>query len=263
MKRLSRNLTAILSLLVMLAVLSTATFAWYTVINRVSGGSINFTAAINEGGGDLAIGWRREDTTSFSLTFDEPNIDFYPMIPRNIASIDVTRYQDFVAGNFNSSNQTKNTLGEWICSVPGQDIDPYICTGTVGSTKQNYFYLINRSDTYNMDVSVVYDIMGSDLGSKLRVAIFVGSSTGSQLLKGIMASNNDIHYGNIVSGQKVDDILTMPEIYRQTLAITFPVPKEDYAIISLVAWLDGAVMTDDDAEQNVTFGLRFDGIAVV
>ena len=262
MKILSRNLTAILLLLVMLAVLSTATFAWYTVINRVSGGSINFTAAINEGGGALAIGWKSTDTTSFALTFDEPNIDFYPMIPRNMPTIDATKYQDFVSGNFNTSNQTKNSLNEWICSVPGQSISPYICTGTADSAKQNYFYLINRSDIYNLEVSAVYDIIGAEINDKLRVAMFVGTTASNQLFKGIMANNNDIHYGNIVSGQKVDDILTMPDTYRQTLEITFPVPKQSFVVVSLVAWLDGAIMTDEDAEQSVTFGLRFDGIAV-
>lgn len=246
----------------MLAVLSTATYAWYSVVNRAGANSITFTASSQEGGGDLAIGWKTEDTTSFVLNFDDPTNDLYPMIPRNMASIDVTKFSDFISGNFNSSNQTLNTLNELICTVPGQDANPYVCMGTTNTATQNHFFLMNRSDTFDMEVSVVYDITGTLISEKLRVAIFVGTTTQNQMLKGIMSNSNNIHYGDIFTGQKVSEIPIMTNVYRDTLEIKFNVNKEEYVVISLVAWLDGAVMTDDDAEKNVVFGVRFDGIAV-
>jgi len=260
--KLAHFITTVVSLLMMLAVLSTATYAWYTVVNRASGNSISFTAAINEGGGDLAIGWSIADTTSFSLNFDEPNNSLYPMIPRNMPAIDTTLINDFVIGNFNSSNQTKNTLEEWICSVAGQDVNPHICSGNSDVETQNHFYLINRNDTYNLEISVIYDITGADLGNKLRVAMFVGTTPGNQVLKGIMSNNENIHYGAIVQGQKVTDIPTMTGVYKPTIEIIFSIPNGEAVLVTLVAWLDGVIMTDDDAEKDVEFGIRFDGIAI-
>lgn len=260
--KLTHFITTALSLLLMLAVLSTATYAWYTVVNRASGNSITFTAAINEGGGDLAIGWSIADTTSFSLNFDEPDNSLYPMIPRNMPIINTTLINDFVIGNFNSSNQTKNTLEEWICSVAGQNVNPHICSGNSAVQTQNYFYLINRNDTYDLEVSVIYDIVGADLGNKLRVAMFVGTTPINQVFKGIMSNNEFIHYGDIVQGQKVSEIPIMTGAYKPTTEIIFRIPKGEPVLVTLVAWLDGVIMTDDDAEKEVSFGIRFDGIAI-
>ncbi len=260
--KLSSFIATVISLIMMIAVLSTATYAWYTVVNRASGNSITFTADINEGGGDLAIGWNVTDTTNFSLTFDEPNNSLYPMIPRNMPVIDSTLANDFALGSFNSSNQTKNTLEEWICAVAGQSVNPHICTGNSAVQKQNYFYLINRNSSYDLEVSVIYDIIGADLGNKLRVALFVGTTPTNQTLKGIMSNNEFIHYGDIIQGQKVADIPVMTGIYKRTTEIIFRIPRGEPVLVTLVAWLDGVIMTDDDAEKNVIFGIRFDGIAI-
>lgn len=255
----TKLLTAILSIIVLLSALSTATYAWYSAVNRAATNSISFTASSAKGGGDLAIGWSADDVTSFELSFDTPLDDLYPMIPINQAVLKSTTRNDFVYGNFNSSNQVQNTLGEWICSVAGQSVTPYICSG--GDNKQEFF-LINRSTDFDLEISVVYDITGDMLAEKLRVAIFAGGTASTMTLQGILAQSDNIHYGAIMAGDMVADIPKMEGAYTATLEAKFVLPKNSSTLISFVAWLDGAVMTDDDAELSAQFAVVFDGAAI-
>ena len=69
---LSRLFTTFAMILLIVFVLSTATFAWYSVAN-VAGttGDVSFKAgSMQEGeGGDLCISWSYNDTHSYSISF--------------------------------------------------------------------------------------------------------------------------------------------------------------------------------------------------
>lgn len=244
--------------LMLFAVLSTATYAWYSMTNRVSANSITFVAGSNSDGGDLAIGWSPDITNQYVLTFDVCNEKLSPMIPKERAELGQTSYDSFLF--FNSTTQALNEYGEWISNMVGTNAAPYTLTGSNNgaANKQGYFYLINKNRSLNLKIVLNYDITG-ELQEKLRIAFFTGDNPSSTVLRGILARNEDIHYGQINAGDKISDTQVMADVFTRTGTLTFDIPANRYVAVRLTAWLDGVDMSDVDGDKSTLFSLQFNG----
>lgn len=240
-------------------VLSTATYAWYRVVNRAVGNSVTFHADNNNsGGGDLTLTWDLDVLNNFSIDFNNPSNDLYPMIPINRAVVGETTYNEFVNDNFNTTTQTMNSLGEYVAKLTGMRIDPFLVGGNAKSGVQNYFYLINTNVDFAMEVDVLY-IYSGVLSDKLRIAFFEGPTKDEMKLLGVMSISEEIAYGAIQKNTPLTDIQTMPEVQRQTKEMTLTIPAGGHRVIAMVAWLDGNKMHDDNARQTTSFIVKFDG----
>lgn len=268
-KAISGIIISLLVLILLFVGISTATYAWYSAINRALGDSITFTSsAYEQVGGDLTIGWRINGGLN-ELTFDAPNSTLYPMIPKSEAVIGTTTYSDFI-NNFNYSAQSfNNELHTWIASFSGQNTTPYVCTGSDGGATFDYFYLNNRKTTEKQTVTIRYVING-DLAPYLRIALFMGDTLDTNSneqnlfgmrLYGILANTDTIHYDQVEENDIISDTPYMNDVHRQSSAITFLMNENSSKCISLVAWLDGVMISNQDIEKDTTFNITFDGIA--
>ena len=247
-------------LVMITVVLSTATYAWYRVVNRAVGNSVTFQAINNDtGGGDLTITWDLDNLNNYIIDFNNPTNDLYPMIPINEAKIDETTYAEFTTRNFNTTYQTVNAMGEYIARLAGVQIDPFILNGNVGGGTQNYFYLVNTNPEYEMNVDVIYLYSGV-LSDKLRIAFFVGDDPDSLVLKGIMSMSEDIYYGAIQKNAPLTDTQTMPDAYVRTKEMSINLPAGEHCCVAMVGWLDGVKMQDENSRQTTSFIVKFDGI---
>ena len=247
-------------LIMVTVVLSTATYAWYRVVNRAVGNSVTFQAINNDtGGGDLTITWDLDTLNNYIIDFNNPTNDLYPMIPISEAKIDETTYAEFTTHNFNTTFQTVNAMGEYIARLAGVQIDPFILNGNVGNDTQNYFYLVNTNVQYDMDVDVIYMYSGV-LSDKLRIAFFTGDDPDNMTLKGIMSMSEDIYYGAIQKNAPLTETPTMPDAYVRTKEMRLRIAPEGHCCVAMVAWLDGVKMQDENSRQTTSFIVKFDGI---
>lgn len=266
-------LISFLVLVLLFVGVSTATYAWYSAINRALGDSITFTSsAYDQLGGDLTIGWAKDSILN-ELTFDTPNSNLYPMIPKTEPVIGTTTYYQFVSNNFNYSGQRFNgDLQTWICSFGGQNTTPYTCIGsetTPDAAIYNYFYLTNRKTTEKQTITAKYVISG-DLSEELRVAIFIGDpvdtntdveNLASMRFMGILANNDTIYYDTISENDVVMDTPIMDNVYRTSSSISFLIDENSSKCCTLVAWLDGVLINNEDVLKTTSFNIVFDGIA--
>ncbi|NLL56050.1 MAG: hypothetical protein GX242_02430 [Clostridiales bacterium] len=259
----------IISFLVLVLVfvgVSTATYAWYSAINRALGDSITFTSSTHDQlGSELAIGWTKDSTLN-ELEFDAPKSSLYPMIPKTKATLFTTTYYDFITNNFNYSTQSfDNDLHAFICSIAGQNTTPFICKGTVDETEHDYFYLINKKTNEKQSITARYTIDG-ELASFLRIALFVGDEnpTGDDRenlrLYGILSNTDVIHYSTIQERDLVEMTPVMDDVHKESGTIKFTLNENQVKVIALVAWLDGVMLQNEDAEKNTAFSILFDGI---
>lgn len=240
-------------------VLSTATYAWYRVVNRAVGNSVTFHAdSNNSGGGELTLTWDLDVLNNFSIDFNNPSNDLYPMIPIKHAVVGETTYQEFVTNNFNTTTQTVNSLGEYVAKLTGMQIDPFLVNGNAKGGTQNYFYLVNTNDDLAMEVEVMY-IYSGILSDKLRIAMFEGEDPDNLVLLGVMSISEEIAFGAIEKNTPLNSIQTMPEVQRQTKEMKITIPAGGHRALALVAWLDGNKMHDDNARQTTSFIVKFDG----
>lgn len=257
---LARILFMCLAVLMLFAVLSTATYAWYSMSNRVSAEKISFVAGSNSDGGDLAVSWREDVRNSYTLTFNTCTDKLSPMIPKDAATVGETGYDDFLF--FNSTSQALNEYGEWICRFIGVNATPYTLTGSPDeldpSKEQGWFYLINRNETLGLKVTLNYEISG-ELQGRLRIAIFIGSDEDSTVFHGILSRTADIHYGRIQAGDKVSETPVMEDVFARTGSLNFNIAADSHVVIRLVAWLDGVDMTDYDGDKETVFSMQFTG----
>jgi hypothetical protein len=271
-KTISGILVSFLILVVVFVGVSTATFAWYSAVNRAIGNSITFTSeAQDQIGGDLAIGFS-SDTTLSSITFDTPQSTLYPMIPKTEADLGTTTYYDFITDNFNSSAQSFNeSLQDWICSYNGQDASPYTCVSTQTDPTiitYNHFFLVNKKLDTKQTVYVKYTITG-DLADCLHVALFIGDpnddnteeeNIDNMTLVGIMSNTSVIYYDIIAENDIVEDTPIMNNVQKDTSEIYFLINEDTYKYCTMVAWLDGVNITNDDATKDTSFKVTFEGI---
>lgn len=269
-RTVSGILVSALILILVFVGVSTATYAWYSAINRAIGDSITFTSSTNdETGGDLIIGWTKGGNSGH-LTFNQPNSSLYPMIPKTQPTIGTTTYNEFTQSNFNYSSQSfDNEIHAWICSFTGQNTFPYICSGSEGEDLYNYFFLTNRKTTEKQTITVRYTISG-ELAPYLRLALFIGDTTtdisnpehdiAGLKLYGILSTTDTIHYSAIKERDIVADTPVMDDVYRASGTVSFLMNENSTKSIALIAWLDGVMLTNEEMDKTTTFDITFDGI---
>lgn len=268
-KAITGLLVSLLILILLFVGVSTATYAWYSAINRAVGDSISFTSSTQDQmGGDLAIGWTNTSSLN-ALTFDTPQSNLYPMIPISQPVIDITTYSQFVNNNFNFSAQRySEALEQWICSFSGQSTTPYVCTVSDNSIAYQYFYIINKKTTEKQTVNIKYTITG-DLADALRVAVFIGDSESGNTdaqnlanlrLVGILANTETIYYKAIEENDIVNQTPVMSDVYRASSSISFLLNESSFKCCVMVAWLDGVIIDNDNESQTTGFNITFDGV---
>jgi hypothetical protein len=268
-KTISGIIISLLVLMLVFAGVSTATYAWYSAINRALGDSITFTSSAHDQmSGDLAIGWTRDSNLN-ELVFDTPKSSLYPMIPKTQALVGTTTYNDFMSNNFNYSAQNfDNDLYDWICSFAGQNTTPFLCTGTENDTVYDYFYLINKRTTDKQTISAKYSIDG-ELAPFLRIALFMGDANpentdeqnrADMRFYGILSNTATIHYSTINERDIVKDTPVMDNVHKESGAITFVINENSAKNIALIAWLDGVMIENEHVDKTTAFNITFDGV---
>lgn len=240
-------LTTLIMILVMLAGLSTATFAWFSANNRVSAGRISFEARTADVT-NLAIGW--------DVTSTEKSIEFIvpeaigPMIPTSAPTVNTTTYrafyESFKTSSIDSATRTFNAIPDIVrpCKLSGER------AGTISDT----FYVINRNETDSVIVSILSSIDGFNQ-PRLRVAVFVND----EFVRVLMSNPDEgSHYGDIVSGANADAFNT----FGANASYEMIIPAGEHVSVQLLAWYDGVLLEDDHGGQIANFAVTFTGRTV-
>ena len=237
-----------LMIVLLFAVLSTATYAWYSANNVVGSGIITFKSSSSDVGGFLTIG-KTKTATETEISFDKPG-DLSPMIPTFDGDIGNTKLGRFM--QFQKTYEGLNGAGQLVAMLDGTATTPLL----LSLDGQKYFYINNIDPQNSINVKVEYTVIG-ELAEKLHVAMFIGEKEEDAVLMGIISGSGTIHYGKINLGEVVADKPKMQNAYKTTGSITFTVPKGDSVCIRLVAWLDGVDMKNDDGSQSTSFSMTF------
>ncbi|MGN1043068.1 MAG: hypothetical protein ACI4SK_06260 [Christensenellales bacterium] len=232
-----------LVLVALTAVLSTATFAWYSAINRAGIYDVTFTASSNSLASLLKIGPTiTSDESSITLSPSESALK--PMIPKSRATIGETKYADFIF--FTETYENKDENGDMLIVKDGVDCTPaYLAAGT-----QNGFYVINTASA-KIEVKVNYSITSDyTLGAKLRIALFMGEEESEATLQGIFhLAGQAVHYGQLVAGNKSDEQTAMTDVYKRSGEIKIEFNSGEAKYFRLVVWYDGCDMKYTDGEE--------------
>jgi len=240
-------LTTLIMILVMLAGLSTATFAWFSANNRVSAGRISFEARTADVT-NLAIGWDVTSTEK-SIEFKLPEA-IGPMIPTSAPTVNTTTYGDFYE-SFRTASIDDET-GTF--NTPPDIVRPCKLSGERAGTVLDTFYVINRNETEKVLVSILSAIDGYNQ-PRLRVAVFVDGV----FVRVLMSTPSDgSHYGEIVNGAEADDFNTFSSNENFELEIE----AGSYATVQLLAWYDGVLLEDEHGGQIANFAVTFTGRTV-
>lgn len=237
-----------LMVVLLFAVLSTATYAWYSANNVVGSGIISFTSSSSDAGGFLTIG-KSKTATETELTFDKTG-DISPMIPTVDGIIGTTKFGQLM--QFQKTYEGLNGVGQLVAMLDGTAATPLL----LSAGGQKYFYINNINPENAITVKVDYTIVG-ELAEKLHMAMFIGEKEEDATLMGIISGSGVIHYGKINIGEIVADKPVMQNAYKTTGSITFTVPNGGSVCIRLAVWLDGVDMKDANGSKNTSFAMTF------
>ena len=277
---LNRLFATTLMIVVLLLVLSTATFAWYNVANMVKIDDISFTSSSRgEAGGDLCISWDilGEDDYEYNLPIHpvEEGKGLIPMIPMTLGTVNESTF-DYVAGanRFNKATQRLNDKGTWVLKLEKNPYTtPYCLLQKDG--EKNTFYLTNKIE-YDMLVTVTYTIQAEyynatgttgvltqhPIGDKVRIGIFTSDQPGGELiLRGYGAKDGyqKIHYGVLQNNYPSE----LTEVGSRTGEITFVIPALSYVEAKVVVWFDGVAMEDEDGSREITLDINYLGVPMM
>lgn len=239
----------ILLVVLCVAALSTATFAWFSSNSTVNLTQIEFTAATNSeiGNSDLYISWNNNDIDGkYELSFAPVTTTLVPMMPKTQLEVGMS-YEDFIA-NFNTAGVTV-TEDDAIYVSNGRSITPYTCSNPT-NIEQGYFFVKNgkTTDAGNSKyiISIKYEMTG-DLQDLLKVAVF-----NNEELVGVLTNNDTVYYGNITAGTLVSETEADHDIAFLSDELSFEVTEGFTNSVRFVAWYDGVDLQDDDASKTAT-----------
>ena len=275
----NRLLTTVLMTFLLFAVLSTATFAWYTVANIASVGDISFTAASNTGGGgDICLSWHELEADEYSFKLDFATVPqsngLNPMIPINEAVVGQTQFNAYAGQDaFNKASQVENIAGGYVTKLDSiTPATPYVLNEKNGDG--NVIYVTNKADidmtvTFTYEVNAeLYLVNGTDvwlkkpIANKLRAAVFIAEQGDEDFtLVGLCAEDGQveekIHYGALEGNKNVNDV----DSQSKSQSITFVVPAKSFVTCKIAVWFDGVRMLDSDGSGTVSFDMYFEGSA--
>lgn len=274
-KWFNRFISVVLMTLLLAIVLSTATFAWYSVVNVVAVNDLEFTASSNDGGGgDLCLSWVELAPDEYSYKLDiapvtEQNV-LYPMVPINSAEVGVTKFKDFGdPQKFNKAYQIKNSANSWVVKLDNASLTtPYVLKEKNGHATE--FFLTNKTNSI-MEVTFTYEIHSEtynvpgtsvyaeyDIIDKFRGAIFTTDETTSEFtLRGLVSTaGQSIYYGQLENNKDIYDLESM----SRTEEIKFLIPANNYIKAKIVVWFDGVEMVDEDGSKKIDFDIAFNGV---
>lgn len=250
-------LLSFIVVLLLLAALSTATFAWFSASNVVNVSVISFTASSSdESGGDLAIGWAQEDKDSFEIEF-ALNDNMKPMIPKTKPTLGQS-YESFIAiisdnvsvSNFHSAAQAHSEEKGYYYAGAVRSEYPTKCVSLEGA---DVFYLINKNADFAQNVSVKYEIDGENKDA-ICLALFA-----DDVLVGIFGGGDRVYYGDITVGAAISE-QSYAEIIQKSGEISFNVAAGATKKMRLLAWYSGVDLNNDGAEKTaILSGLKFVG----
>ncbi len=266
--------------LFLFAVISTATYAWYTITNRIQLDKIEFISdSYGYRPGNLVLGWTGHENPS---EFTTDNIKFvaddvlYPSIPKTLPVIGETTWEEFVP-NFSTAQERDNKL------VYVKDSNGYTLCREDG---QSYFWIKNRTENglyVTVTVSMATGItLGVDTMKKMRAAVFIGEDENSTVLRGIDSyRGRKIHYGELYEGMSVDEVNAIPQskywaeddiktenneeinkdfsLVDETGNISFYIAPMSELAVRLVVWFDGVDMHSVDGGLGGRIGFYFLG----
>lgn len=246
---LRKTLLMTLVLALLLAVLSTATYAWYNAINRAGLNSITFTASSGTLSSALKIGKTETASESYLLlTPSEENLK--PMIPKLAATVGETTFNEFLA--FTETYEKVDADGNRLVSKNGVDCAPV----RLMAEDSDKFFVVNTSES-EINVKVSYSITSSyDIASKVRIALFEGSNGETAVLRGIFHLTNDdaereirVHYGNLSEGGDVKNQPYMTGVYRASGEVKMTFAAGQARSFMVIVWFDGCEMQDADGDK--------------
>lgn len=271
----NRLLTTLLMCLLLLIVLSTATFAWYTVSNVVTVSDMEFTLGANEGGGDICVSWYPLEEGDYNYVLDIQPVEdgdiLYPMIPISLGVVGETIFSDYAGTDkFNKASQIESIAGGYVTKLDSiSTTTPYLLRENGGEATEIY---VTNKLAVDIEVTMTYEIsaeqyqvngtnvtMEKPVATKFRSAVFTTDGTdGDFILRGLIAKDGQwesvVHYGALEGNKNVNDVESQPK----TDVITFKIPANSYVKCLIAVWFDGVDMVDADGANKVDFDILFE-----
>ena len=262
MKNTKRSMliTTVLMVVVLVVAISTSTFAWYTASTSGSATSAVLKSA-ESGDANIAVGWDSSSTGN-TIVFSDTEQSLAPMCPTaelvadaagitfNSAPIDLTG----AFGTVTSPNpwQIKN-------AQVGEEGD----AGYIAKDSKSSFFVINHNINSGVNVKMTAEFTG-DNTDKLLVAVFVNDK-----LQKVITGMASYVVGEIGEG-KVENMSGLTNstelITSGSNGLTFSLDAKDgtnnnFAKITIMAWLDGTALTSADAGKTTGFSFSFNTVA--
>jgi hypothetical protein len=278
-------ITTLLMVVLLVAAVSTATWAWFSTNATVQAGGGELSAA-QISGVNLGIGWGTGAAAapqgSSSITFGAASVAAIdPMMPKT--DLAGTPFADAInpahANSFTTQTIAAGGTNVGMFNGNGINATPAVLQN---ATAVQTIIIANNS-AFSATEGVVVRVTGEAtdgnnvLMQALRIAVFVGADAETALCVGTLSfGGTDTVAGSIVGGQSpvIAANTSLDSMPTSVAAAGFDlnaggtgnanaINGGQFLTIRLVAWFDGLMFTNAEAGYNVEFTLNFAGTAVV
>lgn len=259
--------TTFFMLVLLFVSISTATLAWFSANSRVSTGSITFQAQ-SDNAVNIRLGWDKTAGLD-TISFLNPASGIGPMVPSVNPVVGTTTSAQFLASFTTATVDPEDGL----FNSAGVFARPYICYGNPNpadlSVEQQYFYVINGSDTNAVTVSITIVVTGDNLiREMLRVSVFATRSdtifqdldTATMYYLGTIcpivatADYDNTHYGTIAEGTHGTTSFAEQTVDTDP-SLTFTVGGANAVKLAVICWYDGVYLNEGvfDNQNDLNF----------
>lgn len=240
----------------MVVALSTATFAWYTSSATATATSASLQAA-QSSDANIAIGWANDAKTT-TIVFNDAAQEVAPMVPSAALAADAASI------TFQSAPiDFESKFGAVTAGIPwtvknaavGEEAQP----GYIAANSKTSFFVVNNNVNAAATVKMTATFTG-DNKAGLLIAVFVNGE-----LKAVLTERTDYKVGPVTTGQDSSLLQSKTDlIVDPTEGFTFDLAKDsdsndNYAEITINAWLDGNWLTQSYAGGTAGFTFDFAG----
>lgn len=270
----SMFIATLLIVVLLVAAVATATYAWFITNEIVTAESATLSAAKADGI-NLGIGWTSgaalTGNTNTYINFGESaNDDIMPMIPSIEPDASVT-YTAFVASFRNSPINADNLFTSTPVTLPAGGV----ATLGNGAGVDTIFVANRNQDDTPVMVTItaaLTDGADAELNNLLKIAVFarIGDG-GDHLYQGTLSFGGNAYWGTIVSGNAGIPAAHSEEgtpFALQTFSTAannvagfelLEIEGQEVLEVRLVAWFDGVGLINDFAEMTSNFEFTFTG----